>query len=235
MRTPMGILTLLLVSLNTHALELRTFLPLKINTDQAAPYLRLLARLGELSGITFKLEDSLPPARAKIMLQNGQLDCSVGQSDISMADILSEIAWVQEPLLAGRLIVVTTRPFSFSSQADLAGKKVLAGRESAPVEILLADKKIQFIEAPDANLSLKMLLAGRGDVLVIHEAQFSNTLEASSDISRDQFYVAPTPFLIVNNHIWLSKKYESLVPKLNEAFLKLKTSGEYARIMSGKG
>ena len=65
-----------------------------------------------LSGITFNLIDDLPVSRAKMEILNGILDCSIGATQLTCADIIEDIAIVNEPIVTGNVLVVSLKPFT---------------------------------------------------------------------------------------------------------------------------
>jgi len=214
----------------TFARDYTCYIPIILTAPQAKPFIALMDRISELSGLTFRLYDQFPLPRALYMVENDQLDIYFGVADTM--DLSGTIV-VGTPILTGTSYVVAPRGRTVKSLDDLTGKRVIAATSSAALEKIRADARYKAVEADDMLSAVNMLAAGRGDFAIMHEVGFLNAISAQPSLA-DRVTLTDVAYITVNNVIAVAKNDADIAPRLEAAMEKLKETGELARILAGE-
>ncbi len=144
-----------------------------------------------------------------------------------------------EPLSASEQVVYMNakNAFAFAGPDDLAGKTVcneLGSGLPREVEAMAADGRVR-IESPSTLSScIRMLSAGRVDVLIRNRLTGDAAIRATG-VAAGSVVAAATPYAIVRHHLLMPRTKagaEAAMAEFNAGLARLRASGELDRIVA---
>jgi len=210
------------------------FVPVKKDFPGVAPYVRIVDRLTTRMGYAANLVDDLPTARARLDLISGRLDGVLGMSDANIAEFGSQASAMTIPLFESRIDVFSREPFVYRNLESLKGHTVGTRRIDAPAGILSNRPGIILYAANDEASAIRMLFAGRTELLILNRIIFQAGLLQLEKREIIPYYTSEEPFLRPKNFLVLSNKFREKIPQFDAMLRQMIADGEYEKLLKGK-
>jgi ABC-type amino acid transport substrate-binding protein len=163
----------------------------------------------------------LPGERSIAMFKAGELDADIMRL-ANFRDTVPEAIPVQVPLATLPMVAIIGADASFSSKADLMGKK-MSSTKGIQVHVLIGNQmQASVSEQSNFEASAKMVAAGRADYVPATMEIAQSFMDAGLPVK-----VMEEPLLEIPFFTWVTPANADLVPVLEAELKKLKAAGRF--------